>query len=112
LHREFVKNGTAAICSKCHSNIMVGKPSIPKLAIAAGIDFGNYDRIGLEPLTIVEELLISKSRLYVSIVKLIGSRAQERQSAKKGHVIIFPQPDGPLKLAELQRMNSSIGKYN
>lgn len=91
---------------------MGATPSIPKLSIAAGIDFGNYDRIGLEPLTIVEELLISQSRLYVSIVKLVGSRAEERQSAKKGHVIIFPQPDGPLKLAELQRINSSLGNFH
>lgn len=75
-------------------------PSIPKSAIAAEIDFGNHDRIGLEPLSIVKELLISKSRLYVSIVKLVGNRHQERQSAKKGHVIVFPQPDGPFKLAE------------
>lgn len=83
------------------------KGKVPVLSIASGIDFGDPMRIKLPPLSLIEELLISQSRLYVSIVKLIGDQESERQSAKRGHVITFPQPDGPTKLAELQRMNSS-----
>jgi hypothetical protein len=66
--------------------------------------------LGLTSLTVVEELLIAQSRLYVSIVKLIGTQSSERKSAKKGHVIFFPHTphtEGPFKLVELQRMNSS-----
>ena len=61
--------------------------------------------------TLVEELIFSRSRLYVSILKLCGNVAAERQTAKKGHVITFLQPDGPTKLAELQRTNTNFGDH-
>lgn len=104
-----MKDDVATICSNCKIKTQSGEPKIPKLSIAAGIDFGHPDRIGLPQLTLSEELLICRSRQYVSILKLLGNMTAERQTAKKGHVITFPQPDGPLKLAELQRMNASFG---
>ena len=107
LHPELLENNMATLCETCYYQIRRSTPEIPKFSIAAGIDFGNPERLGLTSLTVVEELLIAQSRLYVSIVKLIGTQSPERQSAKKGHVITFPQPDGPTKLAELQRINSS-----
>lgn len=110
LHPELVKDGIASLCSTCHRNIKSSKPKIPKLCIAAGIDFGHPGRLGLPQLTLSEELLICRSRQYVSILKLVGYNSSERQKAKKGHVITYPQPDGPIKLAELQRLNSNFGK--
>lgn len=97
------------MCDSCTFEIRRPVPTVPKYSIAAGVDFGNPERLGLGPLNLIEELLISQSRLYVSIVKLIGTKTSERQSAKRGHVITFPQPDGPAKLAELQRINSDNG---
>ena len=99
------------MCDTCHKKTQCEVPKIPKLSIAAGIDFGHLDRLGLPQLTLVEELIISRSRLYVSILKLCGNVAAERQTAKKGHVITFPQPDGPIKLAELQRTNANFGNH-
>ena len=110
LHPELVKDGIASLCSTSHRDIKSSKPKIPKLCIAAGIDFGHPGRLGLPQLTLSEELLICRSRQYVSILKLVGYNASERQKAKKGHVITYPQPDGPIKLAELQRLNSNFGK--
>ena len=55
----------------CHRYINSSKPQIPKLSIAAGIDFGHPDRLGLPQLTLSEELLICRSRQYVSILILI-----------------------------------------
>ncbi|KAK4013695.1 hypothetical protein OUZ56_026247 [Daphnia magna] len=101
LHPELVKDGIASLCSTCHRNIKSSKPKIPKLCIAAGIDFGHPGRLGLP------------HRQYVSILKLVGYNASERQKAKKGYVITYPQPDGTTKLAELQRLNSNFdgGEY-
>ena len=99
------------MCDTCHKKTQREVPKIPKLSIAAGIDFGHPDRLGLPQLTLVEELIISRSRLYVSILKLCGNVAAERQTAKKGHVITFLQPDGPTKLAELQRTNANFGNH-
>jgi hypothetical protein len=101
-----VKNNFATLCGSCYQQICRPTPIVPNYSIASGIDFGNPERIGLPTLTLIEELLLAQSRLYVSIVKLIGNKLSERQSAKRGHVITFPQPDGPTKLTELQRMNS------
>ncbi|KAK4031138.1 hypothetical protein OUZ56_024684 [Daphnia magna] len=113
LHPELVKDGIASLCSTCHRNIKSSKPKIPNLCIAAGIDFGHPGRLGLPQLTLSEELLICRSRQYVAILKLDGYNASERQKAKKGHVITYPQPDGTTKSAELQRLNSNFdgGEY-
>ena len=83
LHPELVKDGIASLCSTCHRNIKSSKPKIPKLCIAAGIDFGHPGRLGLPQLTLSEELLICRSRQYVSILKLVEYNASERQKAKK-----------------------------
>ena len=96
------------ICGTCRECFECSVPKIPKLSLAAGLDFGSIDRLGLPPPTLIEELLLSRSRLFVSLVKLVGPTAAQRQLAKqKSHVITFPAPDGPTKLAELQRLNSS-----
>lgn len=107
LHPEFVDcQGSVRVCQTCRKHLL--RKKIPKLSLAAGIDFGVLDRLGWPPLTLVEELLLSRSRLFVSLVKLVGPTAAQRQVARnKSHVITFPAPDGPTKLAELQRLNSS-----
>lgn len=55
----------------CHRYINSRNPQISKLSIAAGIDFGHPDRLGPPQLTLSEELLICRSRQYVSILILI-----------------------------------------
>ena len=63
--------------------------------------------MNLPKLTLVEELLIARSRLFVNLVKLTGHTLAQRQTAKKSNVITFPQPEGATKTAELQRLNST-----
>ena len=108
LHPEFVKNEVVKVCQSCRDCFVLPEPKIPKLSLAAGIDFGLIERLGLPSPTLVEELLLSRTRLFVNMVKLAGPTAAQRQLAKqKSHVITFPAPEGPTKLAELQRLNSS-----
>jgi hypothetical protein len=95
LHREFVRlsadNGdeTATLCKSCLDD--TSKNKIPKFSIAAGVDFGNPGRVDLPFLTLAEQYVIAQGRLYVSVIKLSGRQASERQAAMKGHVITFPQ---------------------
>ena len=78
------------LCDVCYEGV-VQRKKLPTHSLAAGMDFGNTDRIGLPPLTIPEEYVISQSRLLVSIIKLSGYQHAERLSGKLGHVIVFPQ---------------------
>ena len=95
------------LCVSCNNALMDNK--IPKLSIAAGVDFGDPARIGLPSLTLTEEYLIAKGRLLVSIVKLVGSQPSSRQSAKRGHVISFPH-NGPSAVAEREHAFGKIDR--
>jgi len=107
LHPEFVEvthnvlDGSqhikASLCRPCHTEIRDGK--VPKLSIAAGVEFGSAARIGLPSLTLVEEYLIAQGRMLISVIKLVGSQPPTRQSARRGHVITFPH-SGPSAAAE------------
>ena len=65
------------------------------------------DRLNFPNLTLVEELLFARNRLFVNLVKLTGYSLAQQQTAKKSHVITFPQPEGVTKTTELQRLNSA-----
>lgn len=115
LHPEFVSRKIndefVKICNPCRKKLFRSTPAIPKLSLAAGVDFGLVNRLELPPPTLVEELLLSRSRIFVSLVKLVGPTADQRQTAKsKSHVVTFPAPEGPTKLYELQRLNSSFDR--
>ena len=107
IHPELVKNNNVKVCSECSKFFTRPQPAIPPFSIAAGVDFGLLDRLNLPKLTLVEELLIARSRLFVNLVKLTGHTLAQRQTAKKSNVITFPQPEGATKTAELQRLNST-----
>lgn len=100
LHREFVRINAATenqqeeecatLCLPCYDTVIHGK-KIPILSLAAGIDFGNTDRIFLLKLTLAEEHVIATARLFILIIKLAGYQHAESQSGKLGHAIVFPQ---------------------
>ena len=71
------------------------------LSLEAGIGFGLIERLGFPAPTLVEELLLSRTRLFVDMVKLAGPTAAQRLAKQKSHVITFPAPEGPTKLAEI-----------
>jgi len=127
LHPEFVEvyemdNGKrgirAKICSSCHDSIKGGK--IPELSLANGVDFGDYRRIGLTPLTLRERHIISKVRHYINVVKIESNKKTgpsdmsekkvqyNHHSALKGCGIIFDH-DSPQVVSNLLTPESING---
>lgn len=72
------------LCTICNYDIKNNK--IPKFSIANGHDYGDISRLkDLLPLSVVEMHLISRNRMYASIIKL--KEGSNRQLV--GNVIIF-----------------------
>ena len=99
------------ICDHCRSHIKSGK--VPPYSLAKGVDFGDADRIGLEPLSVFESHIISPVRTYIKVVKIetnSGRRREHTQSTLKGSCIYFPH-DSPRVLCEVfskENMKSDI----
>jgi len=118
LHPEFVDeykkdNGKvgfkAKICSGCSTSI--SSDTIPTRSIASGVDFGDYQRIGLEPLTLRERHIISKVRHYLNVIKIesnAGSLQSNHHSALKGCGIMFDH-DSPQVVKKLLNPESING---
>ena len=118
LHPEFVDKYTkdsgkvgfkAKICGVCSESIRARK--IPERSIANGIDFGDYRRIGLEPLTLRERHIISKVRHYLNIIKIesnTGKLRENTHSALKGCGIMFDH-DSPQVVVDLFTPDSING---
>ena len=66
---------------------------IPPLSIAAGVDFGCYRRAGLPELTLHEEIILSRVRMYFASVKITSNTSGKvnlnTRSAVKGNAILF-----------------------
>ena len=65
--------------------------SAPQFSVKK-VDFGCYQRLGLEPLSVMERHIISKYRLYSQIIKIesnTGRQTEHRQSSLKGCCILF-----------------------
>ena len=60
--------GSARVCAKCAK--LLGEDKVPHLSVKAGVDFGNYRRVGLEEPNLHEQLVISLYRIYFASVKL------------------------------------------
>jgi hypothetical protein len=98
IHPECVtsRDGTyyTNICKVCSDDM--ARKVIPTFSIANGHDYGDYKRMStLLPLTVVEKHLISRNRIYGSIVKI--KEGGNRQLI--GNIITF-EHDGPEKCAE------------
>ena len=125
LHPEFVREDVcpgeknryyAMICSDCEKVIESGgTPELPypRRSVAAGVDFGDANRIGLEPLTERERQMISKNRHYLLVIKIESNTADGRvrergQSAVKGCGIYFNH-DSPHVVSDLLSQESLNG---
>jgi hypothetical protein len=78
LHPELVESGDddgvfVRVCPYCFDSIV--KKKIPKLSLAAGVDFGSFKRVGLEEPNLHEELVIAKTRLVISSLKIKSNMA-------------------------------------
>lgn len=98
IHPECITNREGnyftLICKECYDDIVT--KVIPKFSVANGHDYGDIKRIsGLLPLTIVEKHLISRNRIYGSIMEI--KEGSNRQLI--GNIITF-EHDGPERCAE------------
>ena len=112
LHPEFVREEIvpgeenryyATICSHCKKSLDDNKS--PWMSIVSGVDFGDGNRIGLEPLVERERQMVSKVRHYLLVVKIESNTADGRvkergQSAVKGCGIYFNH-DSPRVVSDL-----------
>jgi hypothetical protein len=88
-------------CSQCASHVREPRvaadksPIKPACSLAAGVDYGNPEALGLPELSDVEKLLLSDVRLYAVVWKVAASSNKghvDWQHVKlKGHTIFFVQ---------------------
>ena len=65
--------------------------NVPHFSIKR-VDFGCYQQVGLEPLSVMERHIISKYRFYSQIIKIesnTGRQTEHRQNSLKGCCILF-----------------------
>ena len=111
LHPELVKLDEESniestyLCKDCFPNKTDkdGMAILPERSIAAGVDFGCYRRIGLIPLNLQEQCLISLVRLYMTVYK-VSSNIEGRininlNHSLKAHAIMFAH-DAPFVAAK------------
>ena len=87
---------STTLCSTCYGKISRGL--IPRLSIAAGVDFGNPSRIKeLTPLNLHEKMLLATHRLFQVIVKLSPNTGQMNYTRTniKGNAVLLLH-DAPL----------------
>jgi hypothetical protein len=80
----------AWLCASCWKDVEKGE--IPALSLKAGIDYGSYHRVGLEPLTLFERHIISRVRHYAQVVKIESNSGRQREHTQcciKGCCIVF-----------------------
>ena len=81
----------AWLCPSCHKDLKK-KENIPSMSIKAGVDYGSYHRVGLEPLTLIERHIISRVRLYSQVLKIESNSGRQREHTQcciKGCCIAF-----------------------
>ena len=124
LHPEFVLNQEnnedecVVLCQSCKHQCIpksgsTKSPMIPKHSIAAGIDFGDYKRVGLEEPSLAERIVIAKTRHYHNVIKInnnqkVGSYTDFTKSKLQGHSILFHH-DAPI-IASLALLLESYKK--
>ena len=125
LHREFVtvdsgKVPHVTLCLNCYNSIFPqeasqtskNKSKKPKLSLASGFDFGDFNRLGLTEPNKFEQCILSKVRKFITILKLTNNMGQRRdytQQVLKGHAITFDH-DAPIVTSTVLEGFDSIKK--
>ena len=90
LHHDLVDNDrTVTLCRYCYRAVNPPKLDPPKLSIAAGIDFGAHQLLGLPEPSELEMLLLSDVREYrltLKVAVLDDPKAPRRQQCSWQHV--------------------------
>jgi len=112
LHSKFVNPETnrACLCESCYAAVCAKK--LPELSAANGRDYGNPQLLRWPSLSLVEQALVSRVRLYTNLVKVSPNGLQPGQTflprVLRGHCIAFPH-DGPVEFCN-QLPNLDAGK--
>ena len=89
------------ICRDCHNALSSECPRRPEQCLS-DVNFGvAAERLGLEPLTLMERMMLAKARHHFCIVKIQSNtriRQDHQQSQIRGHCIMF-EHDAPLATA-------------
>ena len=92
-------NEIITLCGDCNRE----RDSLPPNSIAAGVDFGSFHRLGLVPLNLQEETVLSFVRLFITIFKISSNRTGRVNVnvnyMQKIHAILFGH-DCPHMVAE------------
>ena len=76
LHPELVSetdNGLqTVICPNCQKHL--SKYNCPPMSISAGVDFGDFTRLLLEPPNLHEQILLSRYWLFFVVIKVSSNR--------------------------------------
>ena len=104
LHPELVEREQGGeeevtwLCDICNNAIL----DRPELSLANGVDFGDFRRIGLEPLNVHEQVILGQMRLYSKFVKIrrnIGHRSDYSHCRIQAHAVLF-EDDSPVVAAK------------
>ena len=98
----------ATLCSACaraaeRDDTEEEQVVAPQFSLAAGVDFGQLEKLGLPELSMVEKLLLSDVRPYGQVVKVAAPGNKNKEAWQhmklKGHWIAFMH-SGPQELAK------------
>ena len=81
---------------------------MPHFSLKSGVDYGSPERVGLEPLSLMERHIISPVRHFSQVIKIssnTGRQKEHTQSAIKGHSICFDH-DSPKVCGNLLSPNT------
>lgn len=113
LHREFVEENrdkssqsSVQLCHDCYFSMFPEEtaqtskndPKVPLLSIAAGFDFGDFNRLGLTEPNRFEICALSRVRSFITVLKIVdntGERRDYTQQTLKGHAVTFDH-DAPV----------------
>ena len=91
---------TVYLCAPCAAASKKPCGPAPPNSIAGGLDYGVLSRIGIEPLSSFEQLLLSDVRTYSITAKVhVPNGYAHARSLLRGHLISFCH-DGPTALSE------------
>ena len=98
----------AMICDQCHDSIERGK--LPAYSLANEIDHGVAQRIGLEPLSVIELHILFLVQTYIQIVKIETNTGRQRNHTKstlRGNCIHFSH-DAPSVLCYVLKVDTMV----
>jgi hypothetical protein len=95
LWKKYIHDDKVTLCRSCYTCVTKPRPQAPKFSLAAGVNFGDLDALHLPQLTLAEQLLISRSRVVQTMIKIVPVDATAVSGTPfptlKGHIVTLVQ---------------------